>query len=65
MFTNFNKRAKFCTSMYCLTINYSFMSTNDSFNNQVTHEPNFIKPSSGELIDNFILYEFMPSVCPL
>jgi hypothetical protein len=47
MFTNFIERAELYTGMYRLTIEYSFMSTNGSFNNRVAQEPSFIELSLG------------------
>jgi hypothetical protein len=35
-------------SMYRLIIEYSFVSTNDSFNNRVAHKLNFIELSPDE-----------------
>jgi hypothetical protein len=48
-----NERVEFYTGIYLLIIEYSFVSTNDSFNNWVTYELNFIDPSPNELTDNF------------
>jgi hypothetical protein len=40
--------------MYCLIIESGFVSTSDSFNNRVAHEPGFVEPSSSKLTGSFV-----------
>jgi hypothetical protein len=47
--------------MYCLIIEYGFMSTSDSFNNRVAHEPSFVEPSPSKLMGSFVrLQPYLP-----
>jgi hypothetical protein len=40
--------------MYCLIIESDFVSTSDSFNNLVAHEPSFIEQSPDRLTNSFV-----------
>jgi hypothetical protein len=40
--------------MYCLIIESDFVSTSDSFNNRVAHEPSFVELSLGKLTGSFV-----------
>jgi hypothetical protein len=48
-------------SMYRLIIEYSFMFTNYSFNNRVTHESNLIEPSPNEFTGSFASFKSLPA----
>jgi hypothetical protein len=40
--------------MYCLIIEFGFVSTSDSFNNRIAHVPGFVEPSPSKLTGSFV-----------
>jgi hypothetical protein len=45
-----------------IIIEYSFIFTNDSFNNQVRHEPNLIEPSPSEFTGSFVSFSSLDGI---